>query len=71
MAKPDEFFGQVGENPLSAAIETRRNALDEQSHALGFGGEGRATGASLDFGLTPDQNPPIFANLSEIEAVLF
>jgi hypothetical protein len=40
MAKPDEFFGQVGDNPLSAAIETRRNALDEQSHALGFGGRG-------------------------------
>jgi hypothetical protein len=32
MAKPDEFFGQVGDNPLSAAIEARRNALDERSH---------------------------------------
>jgi hypothetical protein len=32
MGKPDEFFGQVGDNPLSAAIGTRRNALDEGSH---------------------------------------
>jgi hypothetical protein len=32
VAKPDEFFSQVGNDPLSAAIETRRNALDERSH---------------------------------------
>ena len=31
MAKPDEFFGQVGNDPLSAAIETGRNALNERS----------------------------------------
>ena len=31
VTKPHEFFGQVGGDPLSAAIETRRNALDERS----------------------------------------
>ena len=31
VAKPYEFFGQVGDDPLSPAIETRRNALDERS----------------------------------------
>jgi hypothetical protein len=29
MPEPDEFFGQVGNDPLSAAIETGRNALNE------------------------------------------
>src|SRR6185437_10142793 len=28
VAKPDKFFGQVGNDPLGAAIETRRNALN-------------------------------------------
>ena len=36
VAKPDEFFGQVGNDPLSAAIETRRNALDERSDLCDF-----------------------------------
>src|SRR3984893_14858709 len=36
MATPDEVFGQVGNDPLSAAIETRRNALDERSHLGDF-----------------------------------
>ena len=31
VAKPDKFFGQVGNDPLSAAIETGRNALNEWS----------------------------------------
>ena len=35
------------------------------SRAMPWGsGGGAGTGAPLDFGLTPDQNPPIFANLS-------
>ena len=29
MAKPDKFFGQLGNDPLSATIETRRHALNE------------------------------------------
>jgi len=42
------------------------------SRAMPWGsGGGAATGAPLDFGLTPDQNAPIFADLSEIESVLF
>ena len=36
VAKPDEFFGQVGNDPLSAAIETRRNALNERSDLCDF-----------------------------------
>jgi hypothetical protein len=36
VAKPDEFFSQVGNDPLSAAIETRRNALDERSDLCDF-----------------------------------
>ena len=31
VTKPHEFFGQIGDDPLSASIETRRNALDERS----------------------------------------
>jgi hypothetical protein len=31
VAKPDKFFGQVGNDPLAAAIETRRNAFNERS----------------------------------------
>src|ERR1700683_345910 len=34
--KPDKFFGQVGNNPLSAAIETRRNALNKGSDLCDF-----------------------------------
>jgi hypothetical protein len=29
VTKPDKFFGQVENDPLSAAIEPRRNALNE------------------------------------------
>src|SRR5271170_2244772 len=29
VAEPDKFFGQVGNDPLGAAIKTRRNALNE------------------------------------------
>src|ERR1700683_340900 len=36
VAKPDKFFGQVGNDPLSAAIETRRNALNEGSDLCNF-----------------------------------
>jgi hypothetical protein len=36
VAKPDKFFGQVGNDPLGAAIETRRNALDEGGHLGDF-----------------------------------
>jgi hypothetical protein len=36
VAKPDKFFGQVGNDPLSAAIETRRNALNERSDLCDF-----------------------------------
>src|SRR5580704_1425110 len=36
VAKPDKFFGQVGNNPLSAAIETWRNALNERSDLCDF-----------------------------------
>jgi hypothetical protein len=31
MAKPHKFFGQIRNDPLGAAIETRRNALNEGS----------------------------------------
>ena len=30
--KPDKFFSQVRNDPLSAAIETRRDALNERSN---------------------------------------
>ena len=36
MPKPDELFGQVGNDPLSAAIETGRNALSEGSDLCDF-----------------------------------
>jgi len=36
VAKPHKFFGQVGSDPLGAAIQTRRNALDERSDLCGF-----------------------------------
>src|SRR5579872_5057155 len=36
VAKPDKFFGQVGNDPFSAAIKTRRNALDEGSDLCDF-----------------------------------
>jgi hypothetical protein len=36
VAKPDKFFGQVGNDPLSAAIETGRNALNEGSDLCKF-----------------------------------
>ena len=36
MAKSDKFFGQIGNDPLSAAIETRRNALNEGSDLCDF-----------------------------------
>ena len=36
MAEPDEFFGQVGNDPLSAAIQTGRNALNEGSDLCDF-----------------------------------
>ena len=36
VAKPDEFFGQIGNDPLSAAIETRRNALNERGDLCDF-----------------------------------
>src|SRR5579864_2869714 len=29
VAKPDKFFSQVGNDPLSATVETRRDALNE------------------------------------------
>src|ERR1700732_676514 len=29
VAKPHEFFGQIGSDPFDAAIQTRRNTLDE------------------------------------------
>jgi hypothetical protein len=29
VAKPDKVFGQVGNDPFSAAIEPRRNALNK------------------------------------------
>ena len=29
MAKPDKVFGQVGNDPFSAAIEPRRNTLNK------------------------------------------
>src|SRR6185437_1382458 len=32
VAKPHEFFGQIGSDPFGATIQTRRNALDERSH---------------------------------------
>lgn len=31
MAKPDKLFGQVRNDPLGAAVETRRNPLNEGS----------------------------------------
>ena len=36
VAKPDKFFGQIGNDPLSAAIETRRNTLNERSDLCDF-----------------------------------
>ena len=36
MPEPDELFGQVGNDPLSAAIETGRNALSEGSDLCDF-----------------------------------
>src|ERR1700693_2514128 len=31
VAEPDKFLSQIGSDPLGAAVETRRNALDERS----------------------------------------
>jgi hypothetical protein len=36
VAESDEFFAYVGDDPLSAAIETRRNALKEGSDLCDF-----------------------------------
>src|SRR5580704_13088907 len=36
VAKPDKFLGQVGNDPLCAAIQTRRNALNERSDLCDF-----------------------------------
>jgi hypothetical protein len=36
VAKPDKCFGQVGSDPLSTAIETRRHALNEGSDLCDF-----------------------------------
>jgi hypothetical protein len=36
VAKPDKFFGQVGNDPFGAAIEARRNALNEGSNLGDF-----------------------------------
>ena len=35
-AEPDKFFGQIGSDPLGAAVETRRNALNERSDLCDF-----------------------------------
>ena len=32
VSESDKCFGQVGNDPLRAAIKTRRNALNERSH---------------------------------------
>ena len=36
MTKPNKLFRQIGNDPFSAAIETRRNALNERSHLRDF-----------------------------------
>src|ERR1700685_482170 len=36
VAQPDKLFGQVGHDPLGAAIQTRGNALDERSDLCDF-----------------------------------
>jgi hypothetical protein len=36
VTKPELFSYQVGNDPLSAAIKTRRNALDERSDLCDF-----------------------------------
>jgi hypothetical protein len=39
VAKPDKLFGQIGDDPLGAAIETRRNALNEGSDLCDLHGD--------------------------------
>jgi hypothetical protein len=36
VAEPDKFLGQIGSDPLGAAVETRRNALNERSDLCDF-----------------------------------
>ena len=36
VAKPNKFLGQIGNDPLSAAVKPRRNALDERSYLRNF-----------------------------------
>src|ERR1700680_1315997 len=36
VAEPNKFFGQIGSDPLGAAVETRRNALNERSDLCNF-----------------------------------
>ncbi len=44
VAQPHKFFGQVGNDPLSTAIEPRRNALNERSHLRDFHEEPKSPG---------------------------
>jgi hypothetical protein len=45
MAEPDKSFRQVGCNPLRAAVESRRNALDQRSDLCDFHGDPHPLGA--------------------------
>jgi hypothetical protein len=36
MALPDEFFGQIGDDPLGAPIEQRRNTFIERRYLSDF-----------------------------------
>ena len=57
VAKPDKFFGQVGNDPLSAAIETRRNALNERSDLCDLHDGVEKSGPTLDHFLAPGPDP--------------
>jgi hypothetical protein len=35
-AEPDKFFGQIGNDPLGAAIKARRNTLDKGGYLCDF-----------------------------------